>query len=453
MKKKVFALLRGIVAFLVWAVLMAALFLLFLIFGVSVIPDAESTAIPLWYFFAALFASAFGSALIIRRRRRKRARRRGESTPGEEYEAVSEYLPEFSPVSAPVVPVPPTPETMGQSAAPAPLPAPAPIISSPPSPAQVKQKRVQPVQHIPEPPHQASPLDFITVIDFETSNQRNDRICSLGLVRIEYGKIVIKYHTLVDPECSFSEENIKIHGIHPRDVAGEATFPIVWAVLKKYWKNSVIVAHNAFFDLNVLYKTLLAYGLPWPETRCIDTMHLCRRYYPDVGSSSLPDICVHLGISLEHHNAGSDAEACASILLDLLSKGLDESQIQPFVPRPIENNAPAASVSAVSASSFIPYSQSIANFQGKRVVLSGLFQAGEKSDVAAWLISQGAIMQENVTRQTDVLIVGGYGNARWKYGNRGLKIEKAMELQQRGQPIQIIAEKDLLLPVNEGVMA
>lgn len=452
MKKKVFALLRGIAAFLVWAVLMAALFLLFLIFGVNLIPDAESTAIPLWYFFAALFASAFGSALIIRRRRRKRARRRGESTPGEEYEAVSEDLPECSPVSAPVVPDPPAPETMGQSTLPAPFSAPAPIISSPPLPANVKQKRVQPVQYIPEPPHQASPLDFITVIDFETPNQRNDRICSLGLVRIEYGNVVLKYHTLVDPECSFSEENIKIHGIRPGNVAGEAAFPIVWAVLKKYWRNSVVVAHNASFDLNVLNKVLFAYGLPWPETRYMDTMYLCRRYYSDSSSVKLPDMCARLGIPLDHHNAGSDADACAAILLDLLNKGLDESHIQVFTPRLIDNAASVSAAPADSVLSSVPFSQAFVDFRGKRVVLSGLFQAGDKLDISALLIAQGAIVQDNVTRKTDALIVGAYGNARWKHADRGLKIEKAIELQNSGHPIQIFREADVFKtsPVAEG---
>ena len=173
-------------------------------------------------------------------------------------------------------------------------------------------------------------LDNLTVFDVETPSCRHDRICEIGIVRIESGEIVSRQTLLVDPECDFSDINIRIHGIRPETVRGKPTFPQIWAHLKPYFCDGIVVAHNATFDLTVLYKTLVAYGLDLQPIRYIDTCSMVLDFYPHAPSSRLNCVCEMLNIHLEHHDAGSDAEAAAEVLLDMLRKGLTDDCVRTF---------------------------------------------------------------------------------------------------------------------------
>jgi DNA polymerase-3 subunit epsilon len=81
---------------------------------------------------------------------------------------------------------------------------------------------------------------------------------------------------------------------------------------------------------------------------------------------------------------------------------------------------------------------------GKVFCLSGDFVCGQKKDVAQKLVSLGAVESKTVTKKTTLLIVGGVGNENWKYGNYGTKVNKALEMQSKGHPIQILKEEFVL---------
>jgi DNA polymerase-3 subunit epsilon len=75
-----------------------------------------------------------------------------------------------------------------------------------------------------------------------------------------------------------------------------------------------LVAHNAAFDRGVLRACCEASQLPAPRLPFRCTVQIARatwRLFP----TRLPDVCRYLGIPLEHHQALSDAEACARIVL------------------------------------------------------------------------------------------------------------------------------------------
>lgn len=83
------------------------------------------------------------------------------------------------------------------------------------------------------------------------------------------------------------------------------------------------------------------------------------------------------------------------------------------------------------------------NIEGKTFCLSGEFDYGEKSAVEAVLVKTGGIPVSNITRVTDYLIVGGKGSSAWSSGNYGTKVKKALEMQSKGLPIQIIREQNI----------
>ncbi len=159
-------------------------------------------------------------------------------------------------------------------------------------------------------------ISTYTAVDVETPNGKNDSLCSIGIVRMEYGVVVFSKEYLVNPEDRFDEFNISIHGITPDMVKDAPCFPEVWKEISHWFEEGVVVAHSAQFDLHVICSALASYGLPIPEIHYGCTLRKSQRHIPreSCGSHRLCDLCAGLSIPLErHHDALDDARACADL--------------------------------------------------------------------------------------------------------------------------------------------
>ncbi|MBP2300245.1 3'-5' exonuclease [Azospirillum picis] len=153
-------------------------------------------------------------------------------------------------------------------------------------------------------------------IDFETANETRTSACSIGVAWIDDGRVTATEEHLIRPrDLRFNPFNSAIHGIRKEDVADAPEFPEVWAALRERLQGRLILAHNAAFDISVLRHTLSAYELDWPACDYLCTVVLARRAWPDLTGHRLNHLAEFLGIALDHHNAGSDAEACGRIAL------------------------------------------------------------------------------------------------------------------------------------------
>ena len=160
--------------------------------------------------------------------------------------------------------------------------------------------------------------------DVETPNSRNDRMSAIGLTVVENGVVKRTHATLINPETWFDPFNIRLTGITPEAAAGSMTFPELWALVRPLFDHSVLVAHNAAFDLRVLSLCLKAYRLEGrAEYPYLCTVRLGRRVYPRLPDHKLNTMCEALDIPLDHHQAGSDSRACACLLRNYMDKGLD----------------------------------------------------------------------------------------------------------------------------------
>ena len=151
----------------------------------------------------------------------------------------------------------------------------------------------------------------LLALDFETADHGADSACALGLVRLEHGRIVEAAHRLIRPPRRWFVFT-SIHGISWRDVANEPTFGELWADLAALFDrvDYYLVAHHAPFDRGVLRACCGAAGVPAPATPFVCTVRLARAAW-DVRPTRLPDVCRHLRLELRHHDAASDALACA----------------------------------------------------------------------------------------------------------------------------------------------
>ncbi len=152
------------------------------------------------------------------------------------------------------------------------------------------------------------------------------RICEIAILKTRNGKVVDKFETLINPGRNIPPQAVSVNRITDDMVRAAPFFrDIAWDILNSV-KNTVIVAHNAPFDLGFLLAEFTNIRLPSLENEVIDTLNIARRHYK-FPSNSLGKIARHLGIStISKHRAFGDVRITSEIfeyfLMDLGGRGM-----------------------------------------------------------------------------------------------------------------------------------
>ena len=172
-----------------------------------------------------------------------------------------------------------------------------------------------------------------TFIDVETPNFSNSAISSIALIHMTSDGEIIEKYTYVNPKQHFDNFNIELTGITPQMVQHAPTFDMVWNEISQYFENSIIVAHNARFDIKVLHHCFNRYGITPPQMKYMCTVELSRRYIPSI-NHKLNTLCELLDIELKHHQADSDTKACMQIFMHINNiTQLEDYEIKTYVPK------------------------------------------------------------------------------------------------------------------------
>jgi len=156
----------------------------------------------------------------------------------------------------------------------------------------------------------------IVALDFETANSNLASACSLGVTIYDDGELLDNFEWYFKPHHRYNYfTNSHIHGIYEEDVINEKEFVFYYEDLKQILNDSIIVAHNASFDIGVLNALCDVYGLDHFKNKFLDTVKISRMVYPELYNHKLDTVSNYLGICLNHHNGKSDSFACMMILL------------------------------------------------------------------------------------------------------------------------------------------
>jgi len=160
----------------------------------------------------------------------------------------------------------------------------------------------------------------ILAFDFETATNARNSACQLAVVRIEGWKVASEDSWLIRPP---SDQFLftHIHGIEWSHVRHAPNFGELWKHISPFFDGvDFLAAHNAPFDRSVLDACCSTHGLKNPTVKYIDSIQVARNTF-DIFPTKLNNVCDRLGIPLKHHDAGSDARACAQILIQANAVG------------------------------------------------------------------------------------------------------------------------------------
>lgn len=161
-----------------------------------------------------------------------------------------------------------------------------------------------------------------TVVDLETTGSTPGfaKITEIGAVRVVGGQVTSEFSQLVDPQRPIPPAIVALTGITPRMVRGKPTVRQALPRFVDFSRDSVLVAHNARFDMGFLdYELGVLQRCSFPRP-VLDTMRLARRLWPQE-RSSLAALSERFALAAKpSHRALDDARATAELLLVFVAR-------------------------------------------------------------------------------------------------------------------------------------
>jgi DNA polymerase III epsilon subunit family exonuclease len=161
------------------------------------------------------------------------------------------------------------------------------------------------------------------VFDLETTGAKAPpcRVTEIGAYRVRNGSVAEAFHTLINPETAIPPFITSLTGISNEMVAEAPVFRDVASRFLEFIGDSVLVAHNAHFDMGFLNheigRVYEDYRV-WNPSLC--TVQLSRKLLPNIENHKLNTVANYFSIELlNHHRASDDAKATAHIFVNLLS--------------------------------------------------------------------------------------------------------------------------------------
>lgn len=176
------------------------------------------------------------------------------------------------------------------------------------------------------------------ILDVETTGldpMRGDKICEIAVLRTKGTVVTGRYETLIKPGIRIPTTATGIHGITDEDVQCAPYFLDIVERLRRLLQGSVIVAHNARFDLKFLDAELNFTSDITVNNTIVDTLGIARKFYT-FPSNNLGVIAKTVGIpAVGYHRAMADVEITKDVLdyfiRDLRRRGIRLNTIKDLI--------------------------------------------------------------------------------------------------------------------------
>ena len=151
------------------------------------------------------------------------------------------------------------------------------------------------------------------VFDIETTgfSPLTCQIIEIGAVKVENGAITDRFSTFVNPKVPIPYRIEQLTSINDSMVMDAPDIHTVLPEFMKFCEDSVLVAHNADFDMSFIIENCKREGLP-QEFTYVDTVGMARFLLPALNRFKLDTVAKAVGVSLDHHHRAVDDAACTA---------------------------------------------------------------------------------------------------------------------------------------------
>ena len=187
-------------------------------------------------------------------------------------------------------------------------------------------------------PDKVSPVSFsrgqsidttYCVLDLETTgfSFRTEKITEVGIMKVKNGEVIDEFSCFVNPEKPIPQRVVEVTNITDDMVKDAETIDKVMPKVLEFVGDSVLVAHNADFDIGFLKYNANQLGLSLDNTY-LDTLRLAKDLFPDFKKYKLGKIAEYLGIKVEvAHRALDDVDTTVKVL-NVMLKMLKEKGVE-----------------------------------------------------------------------------------------------------------------------------
>lgn len=160
------------------------------------------------------------------------------------------------------------------------------------------------------------PQQTYVVVDIETTGGKADqhRITEIGMVKVQNGKEIDRWQSLVNPQRHIPKLITGLTGITNQMVADAPLFSDVAQEISDFCEGAIFVAHNVNFDYGFIKQEFARLDRKFKMPK-LCTVREMKKAYPGLPSYSLANLTEHFGIDMaRHHRALSDALAASELL-------------------------------------------------------------------------------------------------------------------------------------------
>ena len=163
------------------------------------------------------------------------------------------------------------------------------------------------------------------VLDLETTgfSATTEKITEVGIMKVKNGEVIDQFSCFVNPEKHIPQRVTEVTNITDDMVKEAETIDVVFPQILDFIKGSVLVAHNAPFDMGFLKQNAINLGYDFDFTY-LDTLSLAKDLFPDYKKYKLGKIAENLGIKVEvAHRALDDVDTTVKVfhvMMDMLKK-------------------------------------------------------------------------------------------------------------------------------------
>lgn len=163
------------------------------------------------------------------------------------------------------------------------------------------------------------------VFDTETTglSAKYNRVIEFGAVKVEHGTVTNRFDILINPGAPLSRKIVELTGISDDDLEGQPSMEEALPKIMEFIGDSILVSHNAEFDIAMMNAELKRYGYPTLSNPVIDTLALSRYLFPESKNHRLGHLCKNMEVEYnedEAHRADYDAKVLNDVWQPILVK-------------------------------------------------------------------------------------------------------------------------------------